>query len=116
MEYHPDRWAQKSAEEQLEAKRIFQRIAKAYNTLTDSTAMQNWLEFGHPDGPRSFRWTTGVPSIVKDNGRLFTVVYAVVGLALVLWFFSFLKRMGADFDEGQRRVRRDSDDDDDSDE
>jgi hypothetical protein len=113
LEYHPDRWAQKPMSEQLEAKRIFQRIAKAYNTLTDETAMENWVTYGHPDGPRSFRWTTGVPSLVRENGRIFTVIYTIIGLGLTLWLFSFLRKMGADFEETNIKSDNDNDDDDD---
>jgi len=43
VKYHPDKWG--GSNEQ------FIPITKAYSALVDPEAKQNFLRYGHPDGP-----------------------------------------------------------------
>lgn len=45
LEYHPDRNLNNPAAEQM-----FIRVSKAYQTLTDDAARENWEKYGNPDG------------------------------------------------------------------
>lgn len=47
--YHPDKVSDPTLKE--EYARIFaDKISKAYQTLTDDAARENWIKHGHPDG------------------------------------------------------------------
>ena len=55
------------------------KIQKAYNTLTDPVARQNWREYGHPDGPQSFRLGIALPEwFLTQNARAKPLVLAVL--------------------------------------
>lgn len=56
--YHPDKNPGNE-----EAAKMFMDVAKAYETLTDPTAKENWEQYGNPDGKQSFAvsvwWLSG---------------------------------------------------------
>lgn len=88
-EYHPDRLTGKSAEEKAVAEHNFLTISKAYKTLTNEESMKNWIEFGHPDGPRSISVNVGIPAWMKnpENAASVMLVYLGVfgGVGYVIW-------------------------------
>lgn len=45
--YHPDKNPDPEA-----AKFFVEKVAKAYQTLTDDGAREKWKKYGHPDGPQ----------------------------------------------------------------
>lgn len=49
--HHPDKV--KDPILKKEAETFFaEKLAKAYQALTDDTARENWIKYGHPDGPQ----------------------------------------------------------------
>ena len=76
-EYHPDRLAGKSDSEKSVAEKQFVHISKAYKTLTNEESMNNWLQYGHPDGPRSITVSMGIPAWMKkpENAGLILLAY-----------------------------------------
>lgn len=49
--HHPDKVKDPALKK--EAETFFaEKLAKAYQALTDETAKENWIKYGHPDGPQ----------------------------------------------------------------
>lgn len=48
--FHPDMVRKLPSEEQATAKKKFQEIVKAYETLTKDEKFNNWIEYGDPEG------------------------------------------------------------------
>lgn len=51
--HHPDRGGDPEK---------FQEIARAYETLTDAQARENWMKYGNPDGPRELHLGFAIPN------------------------------------------------------
>lgn len=82
--YHPDKVRQLPEEEQGGATKKWQDIVKAYECLTSLEKMNNWMEFGNPDGSvvaRSF--DIALPSWVSDPENSVTVLVLLFGLCVV---------------------------------
>lgn len=56
LQYHPDKNPDPAA-----ADYFAQYIAKAYKTLTDETARENYRKYGHPDGPQAVSISVALP-------------------------------------------------------
>ncbi|CAF5202205.1 unnamed protein product, partial [Rotaria magnacalcarata] len=56
--HHPDRGG--DAE-------MFKEIAKAYKTLTDEEAKENWRKYGNPDGPGVTHFGIALPKWLVDH-------------------------------------------------
>lgn len=71
LQHHPDKGGDAA---------IFQKIAKAYNSLTDPIARENLEKFGNPDGKQTLEVAIGIPSaLIGDRGRyVFMLAYLVV--------------------------------------
>ena len=80
LEYHPDRLTGKPETERIAAELEFVQISKAYKTLTDEEAMNNWLEFGHPDGKRTSTISCGIPEWMtkQENASLVMIIYLII--------------------------------------
>lgn len=51
IQHHPDKI--KDPILKKEAETFFaEKLAKAHQALTDETARENWIKYGHPDGPQ----------------------------------------------------------------
>lgn len=78
--YHPDKNpGDKAAEEK------FMMIAKAYESLTDPEAKENWEKYGNPDGKQPMEMGIGLPSWVmeKDNRNVVMIMY-LIGLVVCI--------------------------------
>uniref|UniRef100_A0A0N4ZPJ4 J domain-containing protein n=1 Tax=Parastrongyloides trichosuri TaxID=131310 RepID=A0A0N4ZPJ4_PARTI len=74
--HHPDRGGDAEA---------FDKIAKAYQALTDDEARANWEKYGNPDGPKAAVYGIALPSwVVSDQyGYIFLALY-IIGFMIIL--------------------------------
>jgi len=81
---HPD----KNPDDPLAVTEFIQ-ITKAYTTLTDETARQNWEKYGNPDGPGSFQVAIALPRFLlqKDYHVSVLIAFFVVLLVVIPGFF-----------------------------
>merc|ERR1719481_1378555 len=82
--YHPDKPTGND--------KLFMKLRKAYDALTDETARYNWEHYGNPDGPQAMQFGIGLPSwIVEEQNSLYVLgVYALVfmiGLPTAVWYW-----------------------------
>merc|ERR1719195_2185207 len=54
--YHPDK--------PTGNEKLFMKLRKAYDALTDETARYNWEHYGNPDGPQAMQFIIGLPTAV----------------------------------------------------
>ncbi|KND05036.1 uncharacterized protein SPPG_00716 [Spizellomyces punctatus DAOM BR117] len=78
--WHPD----KNPDNVEEATKMTTDISKAYKTLTDPEARQNWDEWGHPDGKQSFQLGLALPRWLVEEGNNFKVLFVYAGVFMVL--------------------------------
>lgn len=78
LKYHPDKTTDP------EAKTKFILISKAYQTLTDEDARQNYERYGNPDGYHGTSVTIGLPSFLtkKENEKKILLVYVALLVAI----------------------------------
>ena len=62
LRYHPD----KNPDDPLAHQRFID-LAKAYKTLTDDTARENYEKYGNPDGPGSFKVAIALPKFLLEK-------------------------------------------------
>merc|ERR1719308_721149 len=82
--YHPDK--------PTGNEKLFMKLRKAYDALTDETARYNWEHYGNPDGPQAMQFGIGLPSwIVEEKNSVFVLgVYALIfmiGLPVAVWYW-----------------------------
>lgn len=86
LKYHPDKNpGDKVAEE------MFMKIAKAYESLTDETARENYIKFGNPDGKQSLEVSIGLPVWLLENPKVVMVLYliamcVIIPIGVGLWY------------------------------
>jgi len=80
LKWHPDKNPNNPA---VEAK--FMMIAKAYESLTDPTAKENYEKYGNPDGKQSLEVSIGLPAWLLDteNRNLVLMVYLIVMVGVI---------------------------------
>jgi translocation protein SEC63 len=80
LKYHPDKNPGNRA---AEAK--FMMVSKAYESLTDETAKENWEKYGNPDGKQSMEVSIGLPEFFlnSDNRNLVLLVYLVIMVGVI---------------------------------
>lgn len=89
LKFHPDKVSNElSAEEKTVMEELYVQITKAYEALTDELTKQNYLMYGHPDGPQSQMHGIALPSFLV-NGAVTPVVLIcyVLLLSLLLPYF-----------------------------
>ena len=93
LKYHPDK---PTGDEKL-----FMKLTKAYDALTDETAKYNWEHYGNPDGPQAMQFGIGLPAwIVEEKNSIWVLgVYALIfmiGLptAVYYWWSNSIKFSG----------------------
>merc|ERR1719346_887438 len=91
--YHPDK---PTGDEKL-----FMKLTKAYDALTDETAKYNWEHYGNPDGPQAMQFGIGLPAwIVEEKNSIWVLgVYTLIfmiGLptAVYYWWSNSIKFSG----------------------
>jgi len=82
--YHPDK--------PTGNEKLFMKLRKAYDALTDETARYNWEHYGNPDGPQAMQFGIGLPAwIVEEKNSVWVLgVYALifmVGLPVAVWYW-----------------------------
>jgi len=70
--YHPDKNIGPKA---VAAGEMFQKIAKAYEALTDETSKKNWEKYGNPDGKQALEVAIGLPKWLLKYPKLVMVMY-----------------------------------------
>merc|ERR1719445_1727796 len=91
--YHPDK--------PTGNEKLFMKLTKAYDTLTDPTSRYNWEHYGNPDGPQAMVFGIGLPAwIVEEKNAIWVLgLYALVfmiGLpsAVYYWWSNSIKFSG----------------------
>jgi len=82
--YHPDK--------PTGNEKLFMKLRKAYDALTDETAKYNWEHYGNPDGPQAMQFGIGLPAwIVEEKNSVWVLgVYALIfmiGLPVAVWYW-----------------------------
>lgn len=91
--YHPDK--------PTGNEKLFMKLTKAYDALTDETAKYNWEHYGNPDGPQAMVFGIGLPAwLVEEHNAiyvlgLYTLVF-MIGLpsAVYYWWSNSIKFSG----------------------
>merc|ERR1719336_3045294 len=82
--YHPDK--------PTGNEKLFMKLRKAYDALTDETAKYNWEHYGNPDGPQAMVFGIGLPAwIVEEKNAIWVLgLYALIfmiGLPTAVWYW-----------------------------
>jgi len=80
LKYHPDKNPNNPA-----AEAMFMMVAKAYESLTDPTAKENYEKYGNPDGKQSLAVSIGLPSFLLnvDNRNLVLLTYLIIMVIVI---------------------------------
>mmetsp|Transcript_38111 Transcript_38111/g.83693 ORF Transcript_38111/g.83693 Transcript_38111/m.83693 type:complete len:649 (-) Transcript_38111:185-2131(-) len=95
LKYHPDKNPNNPA---AEAK--FMMVAKAYESLTDPTAKENYEKYGNPDGKQSLEVSIGLPSFLLDtsNRNFVLMAYLIIMVGIIpfcVWrYYSHSSKFG----------------------
>merc|ERR1719461_176806 len=91
--YHPDKPTGND--------KLFMKLTKAYDALTDETARYNYEHYGNPDGPQAMQFGIGLPAwIVEEKNSIWVLgVYTLIfmiGLpsAVYYWWSNSIKFSG----------------------
>lgn len=88
LKYHPDKVHELGnfTREEIEAR--FVEITKAYKALTDDEVRENYIKYGHPDGPQETTHGIALPKwMVEGTGSPVVVsLYAVFFGVVLPWF------------------------------
>lgn len=79
LKYHPDKNPDPEA-----AVYFADYVSKAYKTLTDESAKENWIKYGHPDGPRSTKLGVALPSFLFDQNYRIMLLIGIVLLGILV--------------------------------
>jgi len=87
LKYHPDKNPNNPA-----AEAMFMMVAKAYESLTDPTAKENYEKYGNPDGKQSLAVSIGLPEFLldTDNRNLVLLAYLiimVIAIPFAVWSY-----------------------------
>lgn len=83
LKYHPDKNPNNPS-----AEAMFMMVAKAYESLTDEVAKENFAKYGNPDGKQSLEVSIGLPSFLleADNRNIVLVSYLLIMVILIPFF------------------------------
>lgn len=78
--YHPDKNPDNKVAEDM-----FMKIAKAYEALTDATAMDNWRKFGNPDGKQPMEVSIALPTFLleKEHHNTILIIYLIAMVVVI---------------------------------
>ncbi|KAG2467643.1 SEC63 protein, partial [Polypterus senegalus] len=76
LKFHPD----KGGDEKM-----FMRISKAHEALTDEESRKNWEMYGNPDGPQATSFGIALPAWIVDqkNSMLVLLVYGLAFMVIL---------------------------------
>lgn len=93
LKYHPDK--------PTGNEKLFMKLTKAYNALTDETAKYNWEHYGNPDGPQAMQFGIGLPAwIVEEKNSIwvlgvYTLIFMVaLPVSVYYWWSNSIKFSG----------------------
>ena len=91
LQYHPDKLPQNLGEsEKEEMTANFVRLNSAYKALTDEATRENFLRYGHPDGPQDVSHGIAIPKfLVEGSYSKIMVGFYFLILGVVLPYFVF---------------------------
>jgi len=80
LKWHPDKNLNNPAAESK-----FVMIQKAHEALTDPVAMENYKNFGNPDGKQSLEVSIGLPTwlLDADNRNLVLITYLIIMVGVI---------------------------------
>ncbi|AET38107.1 protein-transporting protein SEC63 Ecym_2374 [Eremothecium cymbalariae DBVPG len=89
VKFHPDKLSKDlSQEERLQLEEQYVLITKAYKALTEEVTRENYLKYGHPDGPQSTSHGIALPKfLIEGSASPLVVVGYFLLLAIVLPYF-----------------------------
>lgn len=79
LQFHPDKFKEtlEMTKEMAESK--FIDLTKAYKSLTDEVTRENFLRYGHPDGPQQSKHGIALPSFLVGGGSpVLMLCYAIL--------------------------------------
>lgn len=79
---HPDKIRDITGEARKVLEARYVDISKAYQALTDEDTRQNFLQYGHPDGPQQMSHGIGLPSFLVGSGSAYVVFAYILGFGL----------------------------------
>lgn len=92
VKFHPDKLAPGLSEaEKLSFEGVFIKISKAYQALTDEAVRENYLKYGHPDGPQQVSQGIALPKFLIDNSYyslIMILAYMAVFMGVIPYFVS----------------------------
>lgn len=76
LEFHPDKGGDPE---------LFMKMRKAYEALTDEETMENWKNYGNPDGPRAVEVGIALPKwIVESQNSVFVMgIYMLIFMVIL---------------------------------
>lgn len=88
LKYHPDKVHELGNFTREEVEARFVEITKAYKALTDDEVRENYIKYGHPDGPQETTHGIALPKwMVEGTGSPVVVsLYAVFFGVVLPWF------------------------------
>lgn len=89
VKFHPDKLSKDlSANERSILEEQYVMITKAYKALTDEVTRENYLKYGHPDGPQATSHGIALPKFLVDSSASTLMVLAYIALlGFILPFF-----------------------------
>ncbi|SCW03334.1 LAFE_0G08130g1_1 [Lachancea fermentati] len=89
VKFHPDKLSKDLTEQQrLDMEEQYVLITKAYKALTDELTRENFLRYGHPDGPQATSHGIALPKfLVNSSGSPLVIISYIAMLGFILPFF-----------------------------
>jgi len=89
LQFHPDKIKDIAESAREEVENAYVEISKAYRALTDEVTRENYLQYGHPDGPQPVAHGVALPAFLFNSAAstLFLSTYLLgfgVGVPLVV--------------------------------
>lgn len=91
VKFHPDKLSKDLSESERNIlEESYVQITKAYESLTDELTKENYLKYGHPDGPQSVSHGIALPSFLIDttSSPLLVAVYLLCFVFVLPWIVS----------------------------
>jgi translocation protein SEC63 len=98
----------------------FMMVSKAYESLKDETAKDNYFQFGNPDGKQSLEVSIGLPDFLLDtaNRNLVIMVFLIIMVGMIpfcVWYYySDSSKFGEKDKKDERQATEGNDSDDDN--
>lgn len=101
LQYHPDKPGGDAE--------MFQKVAKAYEALTDPDARRNYELYGNPDGRQALEVSIGLPGFLSEGIGRYLLLFSYIGvLAVVVPYLMFrmYKKSAAEADRSFNNLHK----------